>query len=303
MFLVDEILRKDLDLAKYSLWVFQGYAALSTPVSYIQLGFTHCSARAGNAELAFLISAWVFCCSSWVPREIFCAFLDVLLLQRSKILKSKCAVWLLLPNAAFGSYFFTRLGLELMFSKPQLQPGLGKNSLLFSACSERWMLPVGCVLQPASQAWVVQPWALLPWRRKWIYRRSCSSPPRGVDVGREERMLTATRSAPRRWRGAAICYQSRGSAAAPRLHSGGAQMDWPPLSSPSGHGQAWHVWLQGGQKWDPQAPGGVGASRLCPALQPRQVGSVVVGCSGTGWSLLSFLPKAGRKGKAIPGRG
>lgn len=64
VFLVDEILKKDLDLAKYSLWVFQVYAALSTPVSYIQLGFTHCSARAGNAEFAFLISAWVFCCSS-----------------------------------------------------------------------------------------------------------------------------------------------------------------------------------------------------------------------------------------------
>lgn len=54
--LVDEILKKDLDLPKYSLWVLRAYAALSTPVSYIQLGFTHCSTMAGNAEFAFLIS-------------------------------------------------------------------------------------------------------------------------------------------------------------------------------------------------------------------------------------------------------
>lgn len=69
-------LKKDLDLAKYSLWVLRVYAALSTPVSYIQLRFTHCSTMAGNAEFAFLISARVFCCPTpESPGRYFVLFL------------------------------------------------------------------------------------------------------------------------------------------------------------------------------------------------------------------------------------
>lgn len=49
--LVDELLKRDL--AKYSLWVLRVYGALSTPVSSIQLRFTHCSTMAVSAEFAF----------------------------------------------------------------------------------------------------------------------------------------------------------------------------------------------------------------------------------------------------------
>lgn len=80
--------------------------------------------------------------------------------------------------------------------------------MLFSAYWERWLRTVGCVLQPASQAWAAQPRALLPWKAQvdftrhfgsvrpagWMRggTRGCSQLPGQHPVGDEEQLFVTS---------------------------------------------------------------------------------------------------------------
>lgn len=176
-----------------------------------------------------------------------------------------------------------------MFSEPELPPSLGKSSVLFSAVSERWVLAVGCVLCPRRGRPTLG-------HRCLEGSAGFAVTPAGAGGHRE-----GGEDAPPV--GDTSCV-TRSSSWFPAgaLRSVWAGTDGLTVTLlPAGHGQARHVWLQDGQKWDGQAPGGAGTcpgSQLCPA--PQQVRSVPV---GSGLIPAALLPKAVHGGQAAPGAG